>query len=124
MYCCFPSMHDHDEIDAKTDAHKPVIITDYNSTKGGVDTVDKLSASYNCSRNLRQMTNGHFYSMLNIAGINSQVIYASNNPRITILRRNFLRQLANDFLKPHLEVRSAMNNISQSLRLTARTFWH
>ena len=110
-------MHDNDAIDAETDANKPVIITDYNRTKGGVDTVDKLTASYNCSRNTRRWPMVIFYNLLNIAGINSQVIYASNNPDKKILRRLFLRQLANDLVKPHLQVRSAMSNIPRSLRL-------
>lgn len=110
------SMHDSDEIDG-TNANKPIMIIDHNRTKGGVDTVDKLTASYNCSRNTRRWPMVLFYNFLNIAGINSQVVYASNNPDKKLLRRRFLRQLANDLGKPHLQVRSAMNNIPRSLRL-------
>ncbi|KAG5862969.1 hypothetical protein JTB14_037443 [Gonioctena quinquepunctata] len=117
-------MHDKDEIDTGTDANKLVMIIDYNKIKGGVDTVDKLSASYNCARNTRRCPMVLFYNFLNIAGINSQVIYASNNPGKNFLRRSFLKQLANDLVKPHLQVRAAMSNIPRSLRSRlTRTFW-
>ncbi|KAB0805147.1 hypothetical protein PPYR_02117, partial [Photinus pyralis] len=111
------SMHDRDEIDSETYVNKPVMITDYNRTKGGVDTVDKLTASYNCSRNTRRWPMVVFYNLLNVAGINSQVVYVSNNPDKKILRRRFLRQLGNDLVKPHLQVRSAMINIPRTLKL-------
>lgn len=42
------TMHFSDKIDATT--QKPEIIIDYNKTKGGVNIVHKLSATYNCSR--------------------------------------------------------------------------
>ncbi|KAJ8938419.1 hypothetical protein NQ318_012002 [Aromia moschata] len=35
--------------------------------------------------------------MLNIAGINSQIIFSANNPKTNLARRNFLRELANGF---------------------------
>ena len=37
-------MHDFEGTDEKTG--KPLINADYNSTKGGVDTVDKMCDSY------------------------------------------------------------------------------
>ena len=43
------SMHNDDKIDVSTgDAQKPEMITFYNKTKGVVDVVDKLCASYTC----------------------------------------------------------------------------
>ncbi|KAJ8932206.1 hypothetical protein NQ314_014840 [Rhamnusium bicolor] len=48
------SLH-HDNIDKKTKyQNKPEIITFYNSTKGGVDTVDQLCSSYDVVRNTRR----------------------------------------------------------------------
>lgn len=82
------SFHHHDDIDPETgDAQKPVIITKYNETKGGVDVVDKLSASYNCARTTRRWPMVIFYVLLNIAGINAQVIYSANNPATDYDRR-------------------------------------
>lgn len=41
-------MHRDDTIDEDTE--KPEMITAYNKTKGGVDTVNKMCAVYNCTR--------------------------------------------------------------------------
>ena len=59
---------------------KPEIILDYNMTKGGVDTCDKMCASYSISRVTRQWPLAVFYILMNIAGINSWVIYTINTP--------------------------------------------
>lgn len=49
------SMHFDDKIDQSSEEqHKPEIITYYNATKSGVDTVDQLCATYNCARNTRR----------------------------------------------------------------------
>ena len=50
------SMHNDDKIDEYTgDAQKPKIITSYNKSKGGVDVVDKLCASYTSAQNTRRL---------------------------------------------------------------------
>nr|XP_023027101.1 piggyBac transposable element-derived protein 4-like [Leptinotarsa decemlineata] len=112
------SYHKEDEIDESTNnLNKPVMIRDYNKTKGGVDTVDKLCASYNCARGTRRWPMVVFYLMLNKGGINSQVIFCANNPTINILRRNFLRDLANDLIKPHLAARACLTGLPRILKL-------
>ena len=89
------SLHHDDAIDKSTDEKcKPEIITFYNHTKGGVDTLDKLSATYDVSRNTRRWPMVVFYAMMNMAGVNSQIIYASNNKLYSITRRFYLRDLA------------------------------
>ncbi|KAB0803248.1 hypothetical protein PPYR_00218 [Photinus pyralis] len=66
------TMHYADEIDQETgDACKPAMITFYNSTKGGVD---ELKGNYSVSRKSSRWPLTIFFSMLNIAGINSQII--------------------------------------------------
>ena len=57
------------------------MIVDYNSTKGGVDTVDKLCAGYDVARNTRRWPMVIFYALLNVAGINSMVIYHCHNEK-------------------------------------------
>lgn len=54
------TMHHDDDIDA--DTGKPAMIIDYNKTKGGVDTVDKLCSTYNCARASRRWPMVIFYS--------------------------------------------------------------
>lgn len=60
--------HDFGRIDEET--QKPEIIMDYNRTKGGVDTVDKLSATFSVARVTRRWPMAVFYAILNIAGTN------------------------------------------------------
>nr|XP_023024929.1 piggyBac transposable element-derived protein 4-like [Leptinotarsa decemlineata] len=49
---------------------KPEIITFYNTTKCGVDTVNQLSSKYNVARNTHRWPMVIFYSLFNITGIN------------------------------------------------------
>ncbi|XP_045508885.1 piggyBac transposable element-derived protein 4-like [Colias croceus] len=49
------SLHHDDEVDPESgDQRKPSIITFYNSTKSGVDVVDKLARTYDVSRNCKR----------------------------------------------------------------------
>lgn len=50
---------------------KPEMIIDYNDSKGGVDTLDKMCAAYDCARNTKRWPMVIFYSLLNVAGVNS-----------------------------------------------------
>lgn len=108
------SLHHDDNIDKQSG--KPEIIIDYNNTKGGVDVVDRLCANYNVARNTRRWPMVIFYSILNLAGINSFVVFCSNNPNSTQKRRGFLRTLALELIKPHLSVRSNLQTIPRTLR--------
>ncbi|XP_055928585.1 piggyBac transposable element-derived protein 4-like [Argiope bruennichi] len=63
------SLHDKAEIDG--DSGKPEVILDYNMTKGGVDTCDKMCSAYSVSQITRRWPLVLFYIMMNIAGINS-----------------------------------------------------
>ena len=51
------------------------LIMDYNSTKRRVDTVDKVCADYDVARSTGRWSMVIFYALLNVAGINSMVIY-------------------------------------------------
>ncbi|KAL3274024.1 hypothetical protein HHI36_015442 [Cryptolaemus montrouzieri] len=55
---------------------------------------------------------------MNIAGINSQVIYTSNNkdPGNDLNRRHFLTKIALDLLDPHLKLRATETNIPQAVQ--------
>lgn len=69
------TLHRTDEIVGSTsDKHKPVIITEYNSTKRGLEVVDRLSSNYSYARNIKRWHVVIFYNMLNFAGINTQII--------------------------------------------------
>lgn len=101
------SLHHDDAIDESTgDKRKPEIITFYNDTKSGVDVVDKMCSSYNVARNTRRWPLVVFFSLLNIAGINAQVVLARNGQAV-VRRRLFLRELAKQLAMEHLQRRRA-----------------
>ncbi|PSN42458.1 hypothetical protein C0J52_18913, partial [Blattella germanica] len=111
------SMHHDDTIDSSTgDKNKPEIVTFYNSTKGGVDVVDKLCAAYDVARNTRRWPMVILYALLNIAGINSQVIYIFNNQMKNSVRRMYLKELAIGLTVDHLKRRAALTNLPREVR--------
>jgi len=65
-------MHYDFKIDVET--RKPEMIVDYNSTKGGVDTVDEICAVYSVSRITKRWPLVIFYSLMNIVGIGTVLI--------------------------------------------------
>jgi hypothetical protein len=100
------SMHFDKTIDEQTgDKQKPDIITFYNQTKGGVDAVDKMCETYSVSRKTQRWPLTVFFGILNVAGINAQILFMSNGNSIRS-RRNFLRQLSNDLTYEHIKRRS------------------
>lgn len=74
------------------------MINVYNMTKGRVDLVDQMSVPYNAGRTINRWHLALFYSLLNVAGINSYVIYSSNK-NSNIKRRLFLKQLGMSLVK-------------------------
>jgi hypothetical protein len=110
------TMHNDDKIDETTQQlRKPEIITTYNLTKGGVDTVDQLCATYDVSRNSRGWPLTVFYALLNVAGVNAQVIFASN-VETQMKRQQFLKSVAMDLMKEHHVERAACSHLSRELR--------
>lgn len=102
------SMHYDDQVDEETG--KAQAIMDYNSTKSGVDVVDKLCATYNVARNVRRWPMVIFFALLNVAGINSEIISIANNSNTkesaTSRRRFFLKDLSNELCLDQLKTRS------------------
>jgi len=72
------TMHGDNKVDDKT--KKPEIIMEYNRTKGGVDTVDQLCHRYTVTRPTRRWPMCVFYGMLDIAAVNSLIVFLYNNP--------------------------------------------
>lgn len=118
------TMHSNsNDIDVATgDEKKPEIISFYNATKEGVDTVDKMCGTYTVGRRCKRWPLVIFFRILDIAGINSQVIFASNNPNTKILRRLFLRGLGLDLLRPLVAKRVTTKNVPRSIRLGAAKY--
>lgn len=109
------SLHMDDSIDEATgDKKKPEMITYYNEHKIGVDIVDKMCSTYNVSRGTRRWPMVVFFSVLNIAGINTQVIHIGNRNE-TLKRRLFLRRLGRELINDQLVRRSLTPRLPRSI---------
>lgn len=112
----YSTMHSDGAIDAETgDLAKPELMTFYNMTKCGVDVVDEMKGTYSVSRVSCRWPLTIFFGLMNIGGINSQIVYKSNTEDL-MDRRIFLKNLAIEMMKGHLVTRSTIQNIPLSDR--------
>jgi hypothetical protein len=81
---------------------KPNTITDYNQAKVGVDTVDQMTKIYTVKSPTRRWPMQVFYNLLNIAIINSWILYKIVN-KSSITRRDFLIKLIDEIKKKFVE---------------------
>lgn len=110
---CHPSASTDEE------TNKPTMIVDYNHTKGGVDEVDKKCAIYSCSRKTRRWPQAIFYRLLDLAGVNSFVLYGQCQGA-KLRRGDFLRNLARELVLPSLKLRVYNDRLPRELRMTIR----
>lgn len=103
------SMHHDAEISAE-EHKKPQIILDYNSTKGGVDNLDKLVQAYSCQRKTNRWPLVVFFDILDIAAVNGMIIWCLCNPdwqeNNRRRRRMFIKELAKQLTQPLIERRA------------------
>lgn len=110
----------HQGFSFQKDSKLPEIIHFYNSTKGGVDLLDQMSAQYSCSRKTRRWPLCIFYGILNSANLNSYIIYRDNmhlSKQTPMSRNNFLFMLAEDLMRPWMIERLE----NRSIRIGIRT---
>nr|XP_026483165.1 uncharacterized protein LOC113391418 [Vanessa tameamea] len=87
---------------------KPEMIIFYNQTKGGVDTFDQMCSSMSCSRKTNRWPMTMFYGMLNIAFVNSYVIYTYNvltKGEKPLNRREYMKKLSTELTAAWMETR-------------------
>ena len=101
---------------------KPNIILFYNSTKIGVDVVDELCGTYSTSRKTNRWPLVVFCRFLDIAGINSQIIYAANNSSENIKRSRYLQDLGMALVMDKLRKRSCNFRIPKHIRQKAAKY--
>lgn len=98
----------HDEPTLNSLSKKPVIIESYNATKGAVDTFDQMCCHASCSRKTRRWPLCMFYGMINMAVLNSYILYVSNCDQKQIKpmsRRDFMKDLSKDLCCDWLSMR-------------------
>jgi len=109
------SMHTDGAIDEESgEKRKPKIIIYYNQHKIDVDMVDKISAACSVQRGTRRWPMVVFSTILNVAGVNSQVISLGNGQNVTT-RRLFLRELGNVLIRDQLIMRVHSNNLPRTM---------
>ena len=117
------SMHvgkNADRIDESTkDKRKPNIITFYNKTKGGVDKVDELKSTYSVSRKSARWPLTVFFALMNIAGINSQIVFESNT-HANLKRSQYLKKLCRELVLDCVKIRLMSAYISQIMKSRMR----
>ncbi|KAM4052997.1 uncharacterized protein ACNLHF_005812 [Anomaloglossus baeobatrachus] len=88
---------------------KPRIILDYNKNKGGVDNLDKLTATYTCQRMTRRWPIIVFSNILDVSAYNAFVlwthIHQGWNSKKKNKRRMFLEELERSLVKAHIDQR-------------------
>nr|XP_023023822.1 uncharacterized protein LOC111511972 [Leptinotarsa decemlineata] len=107
-------MHSSSEIDE--DTRKSLVNLDYNATKGGVDTVDQMCASYGTSRITRRWPLALFYRHLDITEINAFVIFKFNNFENKDRRRVFLKILSICLMEELLKERALIQSLPKAIQ--------
>ncbi|XP_058645114.1 piggyBac transposable element-derived protein 4-like isoform X1 [Onychostoma macrolepis] len=102
------TFHRDDKVSDK-DQKKPEIILDYNHTKGGVDNLDKLVATYTCQRKTSRWPMVIFFNMLDVSAYNAFVLWMeinhSWNKGKKYRRRLFLEELGKALVAPLMKRR-------------------
>ncbi|KAJ4430204.1 hypothetical protein ANN_22414 [Periplaneta americana] len=115
------TMHHTDEIDPDSEeSRKPYMLTFYNSTKGGVDMVDVYKARYSVARTSNRWPLTLFFTLLNIAGINSFIILKHNIRQFDMFRRKFLQTLSKELSRNYLLERLQLENLPRQLKRNIR----
>ncbi|GIY52569.1 piggyBac transposable element-derived protein 4 [Caerostris darwini] len=112
------SFHHDNTVDLSPEGKNvPEIIAFYNSTKGSVNVVDDLCETYDVARNTHRWPMMIFYALLNIAGINSQILHTCNNGETKqMARRSFLKELAISLTDKEIKRRGVLTNIVPEIK--------
>lgn len=116
------SMHTQPEVNETRPDKKPLMITDYNATKGGVDTADQMLRIYSTKRMTRRWPMAVFYNMLDISAMNAFLVWISLYPDwmngTRHRRRMFLLQLGKHLIQAGTLTAPTMNPIIQDVSNT------
>lgn len=113
------SSHCSASIDELTgDQRKPVMITDYNRSKGGVDTLDENVETFSCRRKTCRWPLLLFYNLLDVAAYNAYVVMLKNGYRGS--RSDFLRHLTLQMARPMMLFRAQQQRVSSNSKTCIR----
>lgn len=102
-------MHHTNKIREDVDA-KPEIISHYNCTKGGVDSLDQLVHAYMCKRRTNRWPFAFFMNGLDVSGVAAYVVWMNTHPNWNankhFSRRLFIQSVSESLVQVHIERRS------------------
>jgi hypothetical protein len=116
------TMHNDKAIDINTgEKLKPEMITFYNSTKSGVDTMDWMTENYSVARHSARWPLIVFYSLLNIGGLNSMIVYQENT-QVKKTRLEFLKSLGRQLMEDQLKYRMTISSLPRPLKTRLQNY--
>lgn len=118
------SMHHMPDVDEVT--KKPEIILFYNRTKIGVDLLDQRCSNYTTGRRTRRWPLAVFYRLLDISASNCYVVSLSAQTQGQKIesRFKFMKRLAEQLTRPHMERRENNVKIQRDIRIALRRILH
>ena len=90
---------------------KPEIVEFYNLTKGGIDALDEKCKNYGVGRRTRRWPMAIFYRMIDIANVNSFILYGLYKYSEGISRFDFMKNVARALVVPRLERRLTLRQV-------------
>lgn len=111
-----PSSNHHSKY-TDPETGKPEILSFYNSTKGGVNTLDQKYMTYSTNRRTRRWPLAVFYAILNIIGVNCYVLQSSFKDYKPVSRFEFLKTLGRQLTEPYLNERLVNERLRKELRM-------
>ncbi|UYV65788.1 hypothetical protein LAZ67_3005463, partial [Cordylochernes scorpioides] len=98
----------------------PEIITFYKITKG-VDLLDQKTSLYSVGRRTKIWPLCIFFELLNISGVNYELLFEGNQPQnIYKRRKDFLKALSLELVTEYQYIRSTTKSFSKPLRSIVR----
>lgn len=98
----------------------PEIIRDYNQYMGGVDMADRLRQAYCVDRRAKKWWHRLFFGLLDIAFVNSYIVYKKLNPEEKVTLLDFRRGVSQGLMTYnfHAEIKNKARHALSNLRLT------
>ena len=122
-------MHSQPEVDEGSANKNLMVVLFYNSTKSGVDIVDRMVKAYSCKRMTKRWPVILFYNMIDMRAINAFIVWLALNGENSSAnirkRQTFLIQLGKELVEIKVETGlshfspSAVRANSQKRKLTA-----
>ncbi|GFO12216.1 PiggyBac transposable element-derived protein 4 [Plakobranchus ocellatus] len=118
-------MHDTARIE-EGPKKKPEIILYHNTTKGGVDSMDKMAKTFTCKRKSKRWPMAIFSNMIDLTTVAGRVIwqvkYSDHALSHADARMAFIQTMARSLMVTHLQKRQHITSLS--LPLSRLSFLH